>query len=77
MRVGKSGFTYKNGETELERLKNKLATIFLAVGNSNCKDPLIDKAKAVLEDISMLIEDLDDLIQKLTPYKEDKQTINE
>ena len=63
-KVGKSGFIYKEGETEIERLKNKLSTVFLAIETSKCKENVIRDAQNVLPDILMLLIDMEEYFRK-------------
>lgn len=54
-------YEYKEGEACIERLKNKLSTVFLAIESSKSNEEIIKSAKKVLPDIRLLLEDISEV----------------
>lgn len=63
-KIGISGYIYKDDEDCIERLKNKLSTMFLAIEASKCEEDIIKDAINVLPEVLMLIQDIEDELNK-------------
>lgn len=65
--TGKSGFEYKEDETPVERLRNKLSVVFLVVESGKCDPTLKNEALKVLPEI---VEHLENIEEFYSPVKE-------
>ena len=65
--IGKSGFEYKEDESPVERLRNKLSVVFLVVEAGKCEPSLQNEAMKVLPEI---IEHLENIEEFYSPVKE-------
>jgi hypothetical protein len=51
MKEGKSGFVYKEDESPIERLRNKLSVIFMTIENGKCEPKMKNEALKVMPEI--------------------------
>lgn len=58
--IGTSGFEYKEEESPVERLKNKLSVLFLVVETGKCNPKLKDEAIKVMPEILEHLENIEE-----------------
>ena len=58
-RTGKSGFIYKEDESPVERLRNKLSVIFMTIENGKCDRKMQSEAIKVMPEIIEHLENIE------------------
>ena len=60
MKIGISGFEYKDEESPVERLKNKLSTLFLVIESGKCDSKMKNEALKVMPEIIEHLSNIED-----------------
>jgi len=60
MKEGKSGFVYKEDESPIERLRNKLSVIFMTIENGKCEPKMKNEALKVMPEIIEHLENIEE-----------------